>query len=271
MKMKAVMVMLLLVMVSACSSTQTLSENGKRFEMKKEMGIVIGKSMKRDVYETYGQPSVSSILGKYEVLTYSYSKESFKTAGVGSALLGVVPGVGLIQAGVELQRDRGKDRNDKEWQNLTVYVEMATGIVRDYYYHDSELNGHDESEALYLKSTVVFAEQKNDEAVKLLEKAISLNPRNHRALNTLAWHYIDLGIDVDKGVTLAQRAVEVFPDSPHNNGTLGVGYFKKGDLQNAEKYLQIAVNLFPVYAPADYKSLQHDKNMLQTVQSQKKS
>ncbi|MBI5847170.1 MAG: hypothetical protein HZB31_04350 [Nitrospirae bacterium] len=269
MKMKAVIVMLLLVMVSACSSTQTLSENGKRFDMKKEMGIVIGKSLKRDVFETYGQPSASKILGKYEVMTYSYSKQSFKTSGVGSALLGAVPGVGLVQAGVELQRDRGKDRINMEWQDLSVYVEMATGIVRDFYYHDSDLNGHDESEALYLKATVAFAEKRTDEAVKLLENSISLNSRNHRALNTLAWHCIDLGIDVDRGVKMAQQAVEVFSDSPHNNGTLGMGYFKKGDLQNAEKYLQIAVNLYPVYAPQDYQALQHDKAMLQTVQNQK--
>lgn len=270
MKMKFFTVVLLTFLVAACSSTQTLNESGRRFEFKKGSDITIGKSTKREIFETYGQPSNSSILGKYEVLSYSYSRETFKAAGVGKALLGAVPVVGLIDSGIDLQRDRGKDGTEREWQALEFYVELSNGIVRDYFYHDSELNGNDESETLYLKSIVAFQQKKNDEAVKMLEQAVSLNPNNHRAANSLAWHFIDLGIDMDKGITYAQKAVQAFPDSPYNNGTLGVGYYKKGDMANAEKYLQTAVDLFPIYAANDYTALQHDRAMLQTVQGQKK-
>ena len=75
---------------------------------------------------------------------------------------------------------------------------------------------------------------------------------------------------MEKGVHCAEQAVKVFPDSPYNNGTLGCGYFKMGDLENAEHYLTVAANLFPVYAPYDTKALAHDKAILAAIQEQKK-
>jgi uncharacterized protein HemY len=81
---------------------------------------------------------------------------------------------------------------------------------------------------------------------------------------------LDLDIDVEKGVRYAEEAVKVFPDSPYNNGTLGCGCYKKGDLEKAEKYLSLAINLFPVYAPQDTKAIAHDKAILAAIQEQKK-
>jgi tetratricopeptide (TPR) repeat protein len=172
----------------------------------------------------------------------------------------------------DLSRDRGKDlESKKEWQELQFYVELSSGVVRDYYYHDSMLNGNDESETLFLHSQAAFSQNRNDEGVQLLEKAVLSNPDNHRAANALAWRLIDLGIDVDRGIKLASRAVTVFPDSPYSNSTLGIGYLKKGDMTNAELYLQKAIDLFPVYAPGDSKTLQQDKAMMLTIKDKKNS
>jgi tetratricopeptide (TPR) repeat protein len=268
-----VVMMFLMFVTAACSTTHTLDERRQKLSLKSNAPIVIGKTTKKEIFEAYGQPSTSVIRGKYEVLAYSYSKETFKTMGIGGALLRAVPGVGDALLLSDLATDQGKaDRENsaREWQELKFNVELSTGIVRDYYYHDSDLKGNDESETLFLRSIVAFRQKKNDEAVKMLEQAVSLNPNNHRAANSLAWHLIDLGIDLDKGIIHGQKAVQVFPDSPYNNGTLGVGYYKMGDMANAEKYLQAAVDLFPIYAPNDGRALQHDMVILQTVRNQKK-
>lgn len=265
----AVMAMLL----GACSTTQTLSESGQKFSYRSDSPIAAGKTTKKQVIDAYGQPTSSAIKGRYEILLYSYSRDTIKQKGIGSSILRAVPGIGEALLLNDLVTDHGKaaiENSATEWQTLQFYIELSTGIVRDYYYHDSELNGNDESETLYLESRAAFRQKKNDEAVNMLEKAVLSNPNNHRALNSLAWHYIDLGIDIDKGISYAQKAVSVFPDSPYNNGTLGIGYFKKGDTENSEKYLKTAVDLFPVYAPNDVKSLQHDTAMLQTVREKKK-
>ena len=173
------------------------------------------------------------------------------------ALPKLTPVVGLAT----LAMDQGVQDSEisREGRVLRVYAELSSGVVRDFYYHDSEMKGHDESETLLLKGHSLLKQGKTQEAIQILEKSVALNPANHRALNTLAWTLIDLNIDLEKGVRYAEQAVQVFPDSPYNEGTLGCGYYKKGDLEKAEKYLRLAVNLFPVYEPQDARALAHDK------------
>ncbi|MDO8723487.1 MAG: hypothetical protein Q7J31_14855 [Syntrophales bacterium] len=260
-------VIALFLCLLGCAST--ISESGKDFSYQKSFPIEIGKTTKTEVIDRYGAPTNTEIKGNYQILTYGYSRNSLKHGrAVGMGLLSAIPGVGLAT----LAMDQGVKKDDmaREFKLLSIYTDFRTGVVKDYFYNDSDNNGQDESESLYLKAMALKREgRKNKECTELLEKAISLNPRNHRALNTLAWELIDSSADVDKGVSLAIRAVEVFPDSPYNTGTLGVGYFKKGDLANAEKYLDQAVKLYPIYEPGNAKSLQHDQEMLRLVREQK--
>ena len=256
-----------LIFSFGCAST--VDERGKSFSYQNEIKIIPGHSTKRQLLDVYGQPTSSTIIGKYQVLRYYYARKSMKH---GRAI-----GQGLLSAATfgisELAADHGVKDSDMqvEYKEILAYVDLQSGIIKDYYYHDSDLNGHDESESLLLKADSLEGEGgKSGEVMELLEKSISLNGKNHRALNNLAWKLIDGDINIDKGIMLAKKAVEVFPDSPYNNGTLGVGYFKKGDFDNAEKYLQTAVNLRPIYAPEDTEGLQYDKSILQVVRNQKK-
>jgi tetratricopeptide (TPR) repeat protein len=262
-----VSVIALFLCLLGCAST--ISESGKDFSYQKDYPIKIGKTTKAEIIDKYGTPSNTEIKGNYQILTYSYSRESLKHGrAVGMGLLSAIPGVGLAT----LAMDQGVKKDDmaREFKILQFFTDFKTGVVKDYYYHDSDNVGQDESETLYLKAMSLKSDGgKNKECNALLEKAISLNSKNHRALNDLAWELIDSSVDVDKGISLAQRAVEVFPDSPYNTGTLGVGYFKKGDLENAEKYLDQAVKLYPIYEPGNLKSLQHDQEMLRLVREGK--
>ena len=254
------------IFLGACAST--IDQRGQKFDYKPD-GIVIGQTTKRQVLEGYGSPTSSEVRGKYEILTYQYSKESLRhERAIGMGALSAIPVIGLAT----LAMDHGVQDSEisREGRVLKVYAELSSGVVRDFYYHDSDMKGHDESETLLLKGHSLLKQGKTQEAIQTLEKAVALNPANHRALNSLAWTLIDLNIDVERGVKLAEQAVKVFPDSPYNNGTLGCGCYKKGDLENAGKYLSVAVNLFPVYAPQDMKALAHDKAILAAIQEQKK-
>lgn len=259
----------LVLMTSVIGCASTTNEVGKDFSYKKSTNIRIGESSKKDVVNDYGEPTSSKVAGKYQILKYYYGRESLKhgrAIGMG-ALSAVTFGVS------DLVVDHGVRNSDRqvESKEMVVYVDIMSGIVKDFYYHDSDLNGHDESESLLLKALDARNKGgKNQEVKTLLEKAISLNPKNHRALNSLAWLLIDDNEDVDRGILLAKEAVELFPDSPFNNGTLGVGYMKKNDLDNAEKYLDAAVKLYPVYAPEAVKAFNHDNAMLMNIKELKK-
>jgi Tfp pilus assembly protein PilF len=72
-----------------------------------------------------------------------------------------------------------------------------------------------------------------DAAEKDYAKAIQLDPNNAEIHNDYAWHLIDSGRDVDKGVRLAERALELLPGSASIMDTLGWGYFKRGECGKA--------------------------------------
>ncbi|WP_432633768.1 tetratricopeptide repeat protein, partial [Brachyspira sp.] len=56
-------------------------------------------------------------------------------------------------------------------------------------------------------------------------------------INSMAWVLIYLGIDIDRGIELSKNAIRMSPKSPHYLDTLGYGYYKKKDYDNALKQL----------------------------------
>jgi tetratricopeptide (TPR) repeat protein len=245
--------LIMLAGVAACGPT--LSKTGRNFDYKPN-AIGVG-STKIQVVDTYGPPTSQNIAGKYEYYHYGYNKQSMNS---GKLALSVIPVVGLATAftGNDVIPDTVTDT-----KSMTVVFDMATGVVKDYWYHDNSGNGHDESETLYIRA--IKAKAKNDRAgaLELYRRSIEANPNNHRALNDIAWLLIDMNIDAKQGVQYAEQAVALWPDSPYNTGTLGVGYLKLGEYRKAVEYLQKAVDLFPIYAPQAIGALQSDKQRLE--------
>ena len=56
-------------------------------------------------------------------------------------------------------------------------------------------------------------------------------------INSMAWVLIYLGIDIDRGIELSKKSIQLEPKSPHYLDTLGYGYYKKKDYDNALKQL----------------------------------
>ena len=213
------------------------SLEGRDFSFKSEFKILINQATKKQVIDIYGSPYSSTIKGKYQIVQY-YIRKDF-------------------------------DDGSSKWKSMVLYTDISTGVIKDYFYHDSTLTGQDASESLYLQSIALEEEGNNKDVIKTLEKAVLLNPNNHRALNALAWQYIDRGLEIDKSIQYAQKAVEIFPDSPDNNCTLGIGYFKKGNLQMAEKYLDNASKLFPNYFPIDDEVQNNCLTLLNNIRQEK--
>lgn len=117
------------LLCAGCAST--VKEAGKKFDFKPDK-IVIGKTTKRDILESYGRPTTSEVRGKYEILIYQYSKESFKhgrTIGMGA--LSAIPVLGIAT----LAMDQGVKESDmaREYRVLSVYTALSSGVVKDFY------------------------------------------------------------------------------------------------------------------------------------------
>ncbi len=92
-------------------------------------------------------------------------------------------------------------------------------------------------------------EQKFNEAIEFLLKALQINPKNAVAYNNLAAAYLNFG-DLVKAKKYAEQALEIAPNygAAHNN--LSVIFSKYSHLVSAVKHAELAVKFSPDFSPA---------------------
>ena len=78
------------------------------------------------------------------------------------------------------------------------------------------------------------------------QKALELSPNEPSVLNYLGYSWIDMGINLDKGLDLVKKAVEQNPDDGYIVDSLGWAYYRLGRYEDAVKELEKAVNLKPM-------------------------
>lgn len=75
-----------------------------------------------------------------------------------------------------------------------------------------------------------------------------MSPRNPIALNNLGYFLIERNERLDEAVKLVQQAIEIDPENPSYLDSLGWGYFKTGKLDLAEQNLKKALKIDPFSA-----------------------
>ena len=243
-----------LVLFWGCAGKEVYHKEGVDF--KYEGGIVVDKTTKPEILGVYGPPVSTSYKEKYEILKYSFVEDSLKKDP--SFAWNFIPHYAVYSIGkytVNQFRDTDEDDTVKSFKLMLVYIDLTSGVVKDYFYRDSDGKGQDESETVLLEAESLLAAKKQDEAIAKLQQACSLNEKNHRAYCLLSWVYLDYGIDVQQGLEFAKKAVSIFPDSPRNNECLGLAYYKMKDFNNAKQYLSRSIDLYKIYSPNEKESI----------------
>ena len=83
------------------------------------------------------------------------------------------------------------------------------------------------------------------DAEKLLRQMLAANPSSPQVLNHLGYHLATRGERLDEAVSLVRKALESDPDRPEYLDSLGWAHFKKGELNDALKYLNAAAAKLP--------------------------
>ena len=93
----------------------------------------------------------------------------------------------------------------------------------------------------------VLAEMQGDAAgaQRQYERVIGLDPKAAIAANNLAYIYADRGENLDVALHLARTAVEVMPESPQAQDTLGWVYYKKQTPELAVQAFEQTIKLDP--------------------------
>jgi pentatricopeptide repeat protein len=89
---------------------------------------------------------------------------------------------------------------------------------------------------------------RSNDAEKVLRQMMAADPANARVLNHLGYLLATRGDQLDEAVSLVQRALKTNPDQPEYLDSLGWAYFKRGDLNDALKYLSAAAAKLPEHS-----------------------
>jgi tetratricopeptide (TPR) repeat protein len=82
-----------------------------------------------------------------------------------------------------------------------------------------------------------------EDVVKSMEAALRLDPKHADALNYLGYSYAERGIRIEEAVSLIQRAVSLKPNNGYYVDSLGWAFFKMGLLEEALVEIQRAASL----------------------------
>jgi tetratricopeptide (TPR) repeat protein len=101
-----------------------------------------------------------------------------------------------------------------------------------------------------------------DEAEFNYRQSLKLDPRSPVKMNNLAWFLIDNDINVNEGVNLIQKSLEISPDNWYSLDTKGWGLYKQGRYAEALKVLTDAWDLRPSYYHEGYQHIEEVKKAL---------
>jgi tetratricopeptide (TPR) repeat protein len=83
------------------------------------------------------------------------------------------------------------------------------------------------------------------EAEPNFQKALELFPDQPQVLNYLGYSWVDMNINLDEGLDLIRKAVELRPRDGYIVDSLGWAYYRLGRYDDAVRELERAVNLMP--------------------------
>lgn len=84
-----------------------------------------------------------------------------------------------------------------------------------------------------------------DKMVIEMQEVLRLNPNHADALNYLGYSYADRGVRLEEALQLIQKAMTIKPDMGYITDSLGWVYFKLGDYRKAVTELEKANQLTP--------------------------
>ena len=86
---------------------------------------------------------------------------------------------------------------------------------------------------------------RSNDAERMLRQLLAAEPGNANALNYLGYLLAVRGEQLDEAIRLVRRALDAEPDNGAYLDSLGWAHFRRGDLDDAEKYLAAAAAKLP--------------------------
>lgn len=126
-----------------------------------------------------------------------------------------------------------------------LYTKTDRPRLADYELQKLLEDGYETAEVYCSLAYIAWELEKQDEAVRNYETALSIKPDCPTALNGLGYVLACMGKDLTKALSLCKKAVDVNPDSPAFLDSLGWVYHQLGLDKEAMSYIKRANSLLP--------------------------
>jgi len=140
--------------------------------------------------------------------------------------------------------------NFKHYYDLANFYKDNQYFKKSIEYYSQSLNQIDSEHPLVPKlldrrgtSYEKIGDWKNAE--KDLMESLEIKPEQAHVLNYLAYSWIDKGINLDKGLVMLKKAAKLKENDGYIIDSLGWAYYAKDNYNQANKFLQKAVELLP--------------------------
>ncbi len=97
-------------------------------------------------------------------------------------------------------------------------------------------------DAISQLALVYDGQKRFTESDSLYEEALALNPDNDLVLNNFGYSLADRGVQLDRALDMAKRAIAAKPDNTSYLDTMGWIYFRLGQYDRAESYIRKAID-----------------------------
>jgi tetratricopeptide (TPR) repeat protein len=145
--------------------------------------------------------------------------------------------------------------------NANKYFEKAIRLARE----DSWTEPNSAAQMAFGYSDV----GKKDKAEQYYRRALSMEPEKPKRMNDLAFFLIDNGRNVDEGVNLVNKSLELSPDNYIFLDTQGWGLYKQGKYDKALEIIQKSWDLRREKAVYDHQAYLRLEEVKKAVASQK--
>jgi tetratricopeptide (TPR) repeat protein len=99
-----------------------------------------------------------------------------------------------------------------------------------------------DTEVIAQLALVYDSMKRNDDSDSLYEEALRINPDFSLALNNYAYSLAERGLQLERALVMARKALDAAPDNASYLDTIGWIYFRLGRYRDAETYVHRAIN-----------------------------
>lgn len=151
------------------------------------------------------------------------------------------------EAAVLAAEGQKRHRDDRRFTRLHARALFHTGAAsRAIALLEAALRASPEDPASHLAMADLYMDAgRHADTLRTLEAAAQRFPADADVLNFFGYVLADSGERLDEAVRLVTRALEIDPGNPSYLDSLGWAYFKRGNLAEAEKYLAKAAGGLP--------------------------